>query len=111
MKTFCEKLILSINPTLKESDLEMLDKLSKEFDVLSVKNYIIGWDICTILSWLIINKLPYQIASNLVYNRVLYNPIVHVSDNGKIVISECCPKSNELDAIINKMNLLLGYAD
>lgn len=110
MKTFCEKLILSLNPKLKEEDLEMLDKLSKEFDILSIKNYIIQLDISSILSWLIINKLPYQEACKFLFKGLLYNPIVWISDTGRILITKVCENNESVAVNVTKMNRLLGYA-
>ena len=111
MTTFCEKLILSCNSKLNEQYLEMLDKLSKEFDVLDIGRDLLQWDIQTILSWLVLLKLSYKTASQLIYTTITFERFLYVSDSGKIKIIERWSDNPEIVVQVNKMNLLLGYAD
>ncbi|MBQ8132331.1 MAG: hypothetical protein IJ193_07565 [Bacilli bacterium] len=85
----------------------MLDRLQKEFNIIEITDKVFNNDIETILSWLIVNKLPYNIASKMVTcNQDLYYPIVYV-EKGRInaTLSE-----NLIIEYVTKMNRLLGYA-
>lgn len=107
MSNLYEKLILSKNPKLKEEDLEMLGKLYKEFDVIGIYDKVFDYDIETILSWLIVNKLPYDYASQMVTrNFQLYYPIICV-ENGKV---KPVLDNDMIAQLTVKMNQLLGYA-
>lgn len=110
MKTLCEKLILSLNPKLCERDIEMLDRLSKRFDILGINTEILHYSINTILSWLIINELPYKIAKKLVCNGSLSCNIISIDDEDGIKLNAIAQYDETL-LLVDKMNRLLGYAD
>ena len=110
MKTFSDRFILSTNPSLSERDLEMLDKFDKEFDAVSVGRDLLQWDISTILSWLVLLKLPYKVAAKLIYTTVSFERFIYVDDSGKIRTWERWSDIPEIIEQVNKMNRLLGYA-
>lgn len=110
MKTFSDRFILSTNPNLSERDLEMLDKFDKEFDAVAVGRDLLQWDISTILSWLVLLKLPYKVAAKLIYTTASFERFIYVDDSGKVRIREIWSDIPEIIEQVNKMNRLLGYA-
>ena len=73
-KIFSEELIYAYNNKLKDGDLEKLYKLSYFYDVFDCLDWIFHYDFQTILNYLVLNELPYSIASKLMFDnkRSLY---------------------------------------
>ena len=101
-RTFLEELIYTYNKKLKDGDLEKLDKLSCEYDVYSRINEIFTKDFETIISYLILDKLPYSIASKLLFNGeiikfIKYEDKVYSLENvfGQAIIKEHIDRINK----------------
>jgi len=83
--SFAEELILAYNSKLDANDLENLSKLSNYFDVFSVIDKVFTKDFCTIVNYLVLNELPYMIASKLMFNGKLENNFLEYK-NGKFFL-------------------------
>ena len=104
--TFSEELIYTYNNNLKEGDLDKLDKLSYFYDVFSCVDLVFHYDFQTILNYLVLNELPYFIASKLMFdNKLIHNFIEY--DGEKVFIVGDIFGSDYIQSHINKINKIL----
>lgn len=66
MSEFGDKFILSRNIRLSQKDLEMLDKISEEYTPWELGEKILSDDIESIVSYLILGRLPFSLGQKLI---------------------------------------------
>lgn len=117
MNDICAQLILKQNPNLNKQDLLMLNMLSDEYDVLSVSPLLLKYyaGIESIISSLIVNKLPYYKAIELLEKykdeeAIVFLPrkIVSVKDL-KIEAKALYKNDILIQNEVAKMNSLIEY--
>ena len=117
MNDICAQLILKQNPNLNKQDLLMLNMLSDEYDVLSVSPLLLKYyaGIESIISNLIVNKLPYYKAIELLEKYrdeeaivFLSRKIVSVKDL-KIEAKALYENDILIQNEVAKMNSLIEY--
>lgn len=86
--SFAEKLILAYNSKLNANDLANLSKLSNYFDAFSVVDKVFTEDFCTIINYLVVNELPYAIASKLMFKGKLENNFLEYEDGKFFILGE-----------------------
>lgn len=86
--SFAEKLILAYNSKLNANDLANLSKLSNYFDVFSVIDKVFTKDFCLIVNYLVLNELPYAIASKLMFKGKLENNFLEYKDGKFFILGE-----------------------
>ena len=108
-RTFIEELVYNYNKSLKDGDLEKLDKLSFEYDVFNRLKEVFSYDFETIVNYLVLDELPYSIASKLLINdeNVLFDNFIKLT-NGSFVASSNYGKAI-IDEHVNRINKLLKY--
>lgn len=106
MSKFADTFILSMNHKLTESDLEMLDKIYEKYTPWELKGKILYEDMETILSYLILGRLPFSIGQGLITtNGKLFSKLVVFGQDEKLVPSYS--KQPCILAEIEKLNAVL----
>lgn len=108
MENFLETIILKKNPCINAEDLKIIGKISSEYNVVNYIESILNDGICKILSWAIINELPFRVADKLLYNHQLMSPIV--AKHGDRFVSDVKLKNDQeyIDFHIQRINKLIN---
>lgn len=117
MNDICVQLILKQNSHLNEDDLLMLNMLSDEYDVLSASSLLLKYNagIECVVSYLIINRLPYYKATIFLETyvdgqKMVFLPRKIVSiENLKIKVMDDYVSDILIQNEVAKMNSLIEY--
>lgn len=110
---FLESLIYQVNnQNLKDGDLLILSKLHPTYNVIRIAKIVLHEDLDTILSYLIVNELPFYLGvTKICDNGKLFSNIVHLDrDNLEIKVNSSSLGSPLIYEHVKKMNDLITNA-
>lgn len=108
MDDIAKDLILEYNPNLKPKDLDLLFKLVDTYDIFSNVTTIMTSDIETIISYIILDELPYRIGIGLVDEfGCLKKNLVKTIDNEIYISDTFCGSAYIQEQIDNIKNIIV----
>ena len=109
MSKFSDDYILFMNQRLNSEDLEMLDKISKKYNVLDMRERVLQCDIEELLSRIIINELPFGVGTRFYMpSGALVTRLVLLDENRKLIPNGEHYGQRYIMQEINRINKLLN---